>query len=553
MAQISGEEAGTSSPASTTSSPARRVLRWLQGYARSLDLGEVVGVLAVVSLCVLIRVLRLHPIEYYDDEVTRWHFVRQWFYANDFTHAPWTHHMARFGINVPLYFFQALLGRSASVYFVWPITAFTLQVLLVFLTTKRLAGYATAVLAALLLSVFTGMDRGACQLLPDGFGGTAMILVCYLLVRYQEASHERRMPWLVGAGLAFVWAYTVKESNLLFVPGLGLGVWRCRGRFLDGVLFMAILFAAIGLETAWFRAFTVYSSRFAIVEESHGIATVKTLWNLFDRFTRLELPWQVLIYTWFLAGIWLLGTRDRRIQLLLIVPATFVFLLTFMVRGLDPIVIWTRFFSRYFEPAAPLFVIPVALFLAELGRRIWSTHAPARLAPLAARLSREGAAVTVFACALVGMVEYALEKPSLPDHPLRETIRISRITNDAYRRNLPIVEARAKRGELEERRVRPLKAVYGIYLRDALIATSDLAKAGRLPDILEAVRDSKRFSYVVHDARAYSGADIEDWVEQGCAVVLTEEKNHLNAAPGVPSVVLERTELLPATCHPPQH
>ena len=48
------------------------------------------------------------------------------------------------------------------------------------------------------------------------------------------------------------------------------------------------------------------------------------------------------------------------------------------------------------------------------------------------------------------------------------------------RRNLPIVQKRAKRGELEERRVRSLKAVYGIYLNDKVIVTSYEEMAERL-------------------------------------------------------------------------
>jgi len=555
MTEIS-QEGASSEPARRTRSPlavARNWWSWLRSYVDGLDGNELLGVSALLALCVFVRLLRLQPIEYYDDEVSRWHFVRQWFHANQFGHAHWTHHMARFGVNVPLFFFFALLGRRAPVYYVWPVVAFTLQVLFVYLTTKRLGGRAAGVLAAILLSLFSGMDRGACQLLPDGIGGTAMILVCYLLIRYQEATFEKRLRWLVGGALAFVWAYEIKESNLLFLPGTALGVWLCRGRFRDGVLFSAVLFAAIALETAGFRIFTDYSSRFAIVEESHGIATVKSFWDLFERFTRLEQPWQILIYTWVLSALWLLGKRDRRAILLVVMPATFVLLLTFMVRSTDPIVLWTRFFSRYFEPTAALLVAAVALFLVEAGRRIWSTHAPIKVSEwLAPKLSAHPSLVTVLVCLLVGLAEYGASGSSLPNPALVDAHRIWSVTNDAYRRNLPIVQTHAPRGEIEERRVRSLKAVFSLYLDDQLVATSDGSKRDVLPEVLDAVRNTRRYSYLVHDSRAYRPEQVESMIEDGCAVVVTEEKNYLNAAPKVPSLVLQTREKLPARCQPPR-
>ena len=547
MAEISSKPAAASAG---VGSRVAEVWASVRRWAASTD-AQVLACL--LALCLLVRVLRLQPIEYYEDEVTRWHFVRDWFYSNSFRHGPWTHHMARFGVNVPLYFAQLFLGRHASVYYVWPVTAFALQVALVYLATKRLSGRAAGVFAALLLSLFSGMDRGASQLLPDGIGAAAIALVFYLLVRYQEPEAKHPLRWLVGAGLAFVWAYEIKESNLLFVPGLCLAVWLCRGRFRDGVLFACILFAGIAVETAYFRIFTDYSSRFAIVEESHGIATAKNFWALFDRFTRLELPWQLLVYAWLLSTLWLLGSRDKRRLMLVLIPGTFVFLLTFMVRGIHPLVIWTRFFSRYFEPCAPLFVISVALFLEEAARRIWSAHAPARVSALPVTLGRWPVACTLGVCSVLGVLSYVAEDSQLPSPALTEARLISSITNDAYRRNLPIVQKRAKRGELEERRVRSLKAVYGIYLNDKVIVTSPAAKGGALPDILDTVHDSARYSYVLYDPRAYSEREIEEWVERGCALVVTEAQDHLNAAPKVPALILTQTEKLPDTCQPPRH
>jgi hypothetical protein len=518
----------------------------------TIELDEALVVLSLLLLGLAVRLLRLQPIEYYEDEVSRWHFVRQWFHGNDFHHATWTHHMARLGVNVPLFFVQALFGRAARVYYVWPVASFLLQQLLVYVTAKRLGGRGAGVLAAIFLAAFSGLDRGASQLLPDAFGGTATILLCYLVARYQEAEPALRRRFLIGAGLAFVWAYEIKESNLLFLPGAVVGVFLCHRRWQDALLFIGVLVGAILIETAGFRLFTDYSSRFAIVGETHGDIGATNFWGLFDRFRRLEPAWQMLLWMWVPSALWLVGSGDRRVFSLVLTPSSFIFLLTFLVRSIDPLVIWTRFYSRYFDPVAPLLVVAVALFLVQAVARAWSNLAPERARGWAAVLSRRAAPLVVVACALVAMTEYAAAAVPSDQHALRETRRISTICNDAYKRNLPIVMRRAPRGEELERRVRPLKLVYGVYLNDAQIATSDLAKDGQLPPTLKALRDSKRYSYVVHDARVYRDGDIEAWVERGCAVVLTEQKGHLNAAPGVPSLILERTDKLPDSCEPPR-
>ena len=370
MPEISSEEAAPGPAASReTAAFTTRLLAALQ----RIDVSELLVVSSLLTLCVSVRLLRLQPIEYYDDEVTRWHFVRQWFHDNEFGHAVWTHHMARFGLNVPLFLVQALLGRHASIYYVWPIASFALQVLFTYCTAKRLGGRAAGMVAGLLLSVFAGMDRGACQLLPDAFGATAMILVVYLMTYYHDVAFERRMPSLIGAALAFVWAYEIKESNLLLLPGTALAVWLLRGRFRDGFLFGAIIVAAIAIETLGFRIFTDYSSRFSIVGEAHGIAYTN-FWGLFNRFRRLEFPWQILMWSWVPSALWLAGNGDKRARALVLVPTMFLLLLTFVVRGVNPIVLWTRFFSRYFEPAAPLMVTAVGLFITQATTRAWSTN-----------------------------------------------------------------------------------------------------------------------------------------------------------------------------------
>lgn len=535
--------------AAGASRPPRRVLAKLGALARG-QVGELALLLSVLGLCVTVRLLRLQPIELYDDEVMRWSFVRQWFYDNSFRRGVWTHHMARFGVNAPLFVVQAFVGRHGAAYYVWPIASFALQVLLSFAVAKRLAGRAAAVVAALLLSVFAGLDRGASQILPDAFGGTAMTLVLYLLIRHHDAPTHQRRAWLLAATAAFVWAYEIKESNLLFLPGLVLAVWQLKRRFRDALVLLLVLAACIAVETLLYWSLTDYSSRFAIVGEAHGLVH-GTFWGLFERFTRLEPPWQMLFWTWLASVVALARSPDPRTRALLLLPVGFVFLLTFLVRGLDPLLIWTNFYSRYFEPAAPLMAIAVGIFLTEAVKRAWSERVPLRLRAASSRVLGHGTPLAIGACFGVAALEYAAFRDFF-EHPLGETRRIASITNDAYRRNLPIVVERAPAGLIEERRARPLKVIYGIYLDDRAIAISPLARQGRLPDVLEVMQDGERYSYLLQDPSAYSDLDVERYVTQGCALLAREMFGHLRATPGVPSLALRERNTLPARCRAPE-
>jgi hypothetical protein len=477
-------------------------------------------VLGLVGLCVCVRLLWLEPIEISGDNTYKWNFVRQWFHDNDFSHAKWNHHMARFGINLPVFFVQALSAETARAYYVAPIASYTLQVLLVYALGRRLGGPAVGVISGIWLTIFTGMNRDASQLLPDGFGGTALVLTVYLMVRYQESVEAYRLRWLVATGLAFVWAYFVKESNLLLLPGVVFATWLCRRRWQDAALVGGMLAAAFVLETMSYRIFTDYTSRFAIATEEHGQIPI-TFSRIFDRFTRLEPPWQMLVWTWMVSLFGLLSTKDDRIRALLVIPVSFVFLLTFLFRSVDPLILWTRFMSRYFGVTLPLMIVTVVFFCAQGVRNAWPVYVPEQFRGWPARVARYGAPLSFGCCALVALVVYKWDTRPLSQHPLRQIPAISRVVNDAYRRNLPIVQEKEKS---REERARGLEAIYAVFLKQDLILKSDLSKDGRLPNVQEVVRyqESKKkgwvYAWLVRDGRVYDRDQVKKLDEDGCAL-----------------------------------
>src|SRR6185295_18736911 len=90
------------------------------------------------------------------------------------------------------------------------------------------------------------------------------------------------------------------------------------------------------------------------------------------------------------------------------------------------------------------------------------------------------------------------KRPAFAHHPIARLRRDEAILNDAFRRNLPIVErARMPRG---------LNTIYAVYLRPKYLAQSELATAGRLPDIQEGVHcpvGRERRGFILRDASVY--------------------------------------------------
>jgi Dolichyl-phosphate-mannose-protein mannosyltransferase len=518
--------------------PSRAWSSALMAKVRALDLDEPLIIVSLLSLCVLVRVLWLRPIEVYWDATAKWHFVRQWSFANDFEHARWTHHMARLGVHLPTYLVQLVLGTATRVYHVVPIGAFALQTLMVYLLGRRLSGRAAGVIGALFMSLSPAMNRSASQLLPDGIAGTAAVIAGYALVRFHEEEGRARLRWLVAGALACAWAYAIKESSVLLFPGMCLAVWYSRGRLKEGLLFAGMLAAYGALETLGFRLFTDYSHRLAIIQGGHGYYPPTSFLGLFDRFNRLEPAGKLLFWMWFASVFYHLRSPDKRRRLLLIVPLGFILLLTFMVRRIDPLTVWQSAKPRYMAPAMGLMVVGAAVFVVDVLKRAggaWHWQPPKRAA---AFIGSFAGVSTFLVCASLGAVTYVRERPYLAEHPFVTQRRNAIILNDAFRRNLPIIErARNPRG---------LNTVYGIYLKSTYLAQSDLARDGWLPNIQDGVRSTRigkrRYGYVLRDASRYERGELAKLVKRGCAIVVT--------APG--SVHLNVTEKLPDRCRAPR-
>jgi hypothetical protein len=525
----------SASGAAVMALPSRTQTAWLSRALSRVSTDETVILIALGALCVVVRTLWLTPVEIWGDAGQKWHFARQLAYDNDFRHVDWSHHMARFGVNIPVFLLQRVLGTAAKFYYVVPVGAYTAQVLLLYLVGRRLAGRSAGVVAALVGIFFTGTIRSSSQLLPDGIAGSVLMGSCYCLLRFYEAEGAARLRWLLAVGVSFAWVYAIKESNLLLFPGLLSCVWLGRRSLKEASIFAAVLAAYGALETAGFWLFTKYWSRFAIAQEAPEYRPIH-FWQLFDRFVRLESSWQMLLLLWLPSALWLAAKRDKAFRPALILPASFLFFLTFMVRHVDPLVPWIGNKSRYLAVIAPFLVLGITLLFTELSRGVWNVYRHRSLERVVTWAKREAGLAVMVVCALLGFGTWLSEWGG--QRAQRELWHQARVLNDAYRRNLPIIDyTRGARG---------LKTAYEVHLNDAYLAQADLAPKGCLPDpddVLRVITSERgRLNYLLANAGPYGAGELERLIANKCAVTVVTHDS---------SIRLKPNDVLPATCVAP--
>ncbi len=508
---------------------------------------DAVAALSLAVLCLAHRIETLEPVNTGGDAARKWEFVRQWFFPHDFAHAEWNHHMTRFGVLVPAYVSQRIFGHGLRAYYAAPLCACMVQVICVYACGKRLMGRLTGGLAALLLIYTSLMATAGSQLLPDLFTGTYGIAMVYLFLRYTDAEGKARWAWLVASALTAFVGYLAKETMVFFYPGMAIAIWLAaregnrssfRPLIASLALFFGVLLIGLLLETLAYRIFTDYHSRAAIVVASHigngdeGGRADTTFWKLFDRYLHIDKGWVLAFYVFLPCWLGVLGfAKNYRVRAMLAVVASFFFFLTFLVRGIHPLLLWQRYMSRYLDPAAPFVKLVTALFVALVAEQLWAERGSGVVWQKLALVPRYGGLLVIGLCTVLTAWSYSELRES-GSQTFKTGSELSELANDAYARNLPIVIRRPRNGG--QVYARDVLALYAIY-----IDPKPLLRGGRLPSFDEAKRVSGSLTYLVQNPRSYDIAKVDRMMEAGCALEVREISAFMTAAPW---------ETLPASC-----
>ena len=408
--------------------------------ATARDQGDdrwVVGVLVLLTAGLLVATLP--GIDMGGDAAWKWAFVRSWGRG-----LPWVydHHTARFGVNVPIYFAQQLLGTELNAMYAAPVVFALLQVALVYECGRRLGSRGVGLGAVALLLAFEPWAAAAGRLLPGVFQSTYWVLA---LCCYVEFARSGRRRWLLLLGLSMLLAYEAMLSSLYFVPGLLLAVWWLRGRVTDNAYWLIVFAVGVAIETALYAFLSDFPrGQLQVAARTHSNVEPLAFWGLFRRYVVLPRGWQVGLAVGACAAAlapWL--TRSRAVQGLCILTGTLFVAMTFGIKQLDPLVPALNFRARYFDPLAPLLALVVAACVRAGVRAYWQRKG-AREPMRAERLSQRQALLLACAALACEVVAVVLVRGGGGLTQLTRNAQQQRTLSEAYLTDTPIVASNAR-------------------------------------------------------------------------------------------------------------
>lgn len=435
-----------------------------------LDIGLVA---LVMGITLLSRWATLEPVELSGDPLDYWFFVKSWFYGGEF--GKLDHHDARFGIHIWLFLVQLFCGESAEMTYIAPLLVSALVSALTYVLARQLTSRAASLLAAFFVIEFDAFIRLSSQIRPEMFGAMYILATSIALVAYGRAKPERRLVPFVLASSFLMLGYLTRLDNLLFTPAFVLVLWTAHKSKRDVALFVGVLVLGFLAETLLHVILAGGSRLTAEVPRGSG-APLGQYGEVTQRVTKfLEDSGKLVFYPCLASAPALIaltrGTKNAHAgQVVALLPLSFLVLLIFGVRSLDPVRPFVPMNSRYLDAAAPHVLIATATVMQQ---------GLAALLPRAGRLWNRratGIGSLVLALALLaghaaGAVRELAKMP--PDrHPFREARRQFQLVSDAYARGLPITGASDKpmgKGKRRIYRSPPLHWAYKGFVRSDLL------------------------------------------------------------------------------------
>jgi len=229
------------------------------------DDGLIIAVLLVFTL--FFRLFLLQMINVGPDEIDYWFAAKQ--LVTGRAYPAITHRTIRWSIILPTAFFQLIFGLNPLIYYVTPILNSLVQTILMYFLGKKLFGRGVAFYSVLLFTAWPYMWRTGSQIRPAVFSITYVLsalylLFCYLDIEitepgssveisadsvlkpikassgkqisrwsYLEAIFKSHQIYLIGSVLFMFLAYQSKITNLYFLPGILILLWRYRHNIRD--------------------------------------------------------------------------------------------------------------------------------------------------------------------------------------------------------------------------------------------------------------------------------------------------------------------------------
>ena len=324
-------------------------------------------ILLLVGFTIIIRFITLQIIEDSGDQFYYWASAKSLYYGlKIYVFDNWS---SRFGIVLPVLFFQKLFGLHPLNYYSAPIFMSILQTIFLYKTAEMAHNRNTAIFATILMIIYPQMLRNGCQILPGIFSATYVIIAFFFLFKFIDAKKNKIIFLILSALFMFI-AYESKITNLFFLPGFFITIYLYNKNFKHLFIFAFILLFLFFIETALYSMLTEFTfGRLDVITSNHFQKINSKAVSIFGLFYRYIRPGPhftlAFIYYLFASHFILKNKYDIKIKGIVFASLSFFFLLTFSLRSIYPIKLAINSHFRYFVAVQPMMFFVISFFTVE--------------------------------------------------------------------------------------------------------------------------------------------------------------------------------------------
>lgn len=405
----------------------------------------------IAGFFILYKLITFRMFDIGGDAINYWFAAKHIYYG--LVYAELTHQTSRFGIIFPVALSQFLLGVHPVVTAVLPNILLFLQMIFIYKIGVRLHSIHAGFISAMLFILCPYVIRWSGQILPPAFEGPALTMSFYFLLNYGENA-KRSLMHLVFSALMLFWAYTVKETDIYFMPAFIAVMFMMRKNYKHIVFYSSVLFVLFIMECTLYYHFTGdFLGRLHSITGHHldgeKLVPVSFL-KLFSRYTGSELLWRIPFFIYLALLVPVFKNGNVKIKGLALSGIVFYVLIQFSIKSINPIVPALPFKEQYLMTGLT-FMIPViaigsiTLYNYLRGRLMTpgvNGNPVLKLKPYIitiAILSIAGLSVTSAGILPKKADPYYNNIFSLSKHQLAEFFRMNRLFNDAYNNSTPVV------------------------------------------------------------------------------------------------------------------
>ncbi|QGY40895.1 hypothetical protein GM415_12395 [Pseudodesulfovibrio cashew] len=325
-------------------------------------------ILLLFILSVAVRIITAEYVDIGGDNCMRWDFASSLQYGIE--NLQWSHHTARLIITMPLWGLLELFGNKPALYYVLPILSASVGSVFMYLIGAQLKNERFGIIVAITTILFPQLTQSGSQLWPSIFQFTFLAIAIWAILAWHE---RKNTGYILMAACAFYLIWSARLTAVYVFPGLALLIFLPSRKVKPLILFAVSVGVLCLLEWAFFWWDTGnVMGRIGVVTQTaiarHESLSITDYLLRFIEFKKLRGLIPVLILT-IISAIATLKTQDQRWKAISILYLGYVFLLVYMVAGVNPIKPATWPSSRYWMTAAPFGLMLLCNSLFELRFR----------------------------------------------------------------------------------------------------------------------------------------------------------------------------------------